>query len=203
MATQQLLVRKDATLYRLPCDAGAAFMNEDNISVKQDRGISKIRNLDPQDFKILKTWGQINQANVSRLSAKLAVGSIGRNGMDGSPRLDLPAAWHMQKLLDSKIGSRFVVRPVSVAWGGTHCRKNRSQQAPLEPVFPPSAAAAKNRSVGSATELVGSSSSSASTSNPRAAAQPSLLAQPCETPFEPRSKAMPVQKQTTSSSVFC
>ena len=45
--TQNLLLRKDAPAYTLPCDAGAAFLNEPNIAAKEDRGWAKIKNLDP------------------------------------------------------------------------------------------------------------------------------------------------------------
>ena len=102
--TQVLLLRGDASVYKLPCEAGAAFDNEPNITVQEDRGSSKIKNLDPEVLKVFKTWGRINQANVRQLKDKLQRGLIGRNGVSHRPCLGQSAAWHVDAFLSLRFG---------------------------------------------------------------------------------------------------
>ena len=200
--TQNLLLRKDSPAYTLPCDAGAAFLNEPNIAAKEDRGWAKIKNLDPEVIKVFKTWGRINQANVNRLCAKTNQGLIGRNGVGRNPRLDQTAAWHLDNLLSLRLGSKFHRHPSpEVPWDGARLRVHLLQQ--LQPTTEPasssvgSATEPLSSSVGSATEPLGSSSSSTTTSKARPA-QPINISQPEQSAGDPpRAKARPLQKQTT------
>ena len=200
--TQNLLLRKDSPAYTLPCDAGAAFLNEPNIAAKEDRGWAKIKNLDPEVIKVFKTWGRINQANVNRLCAKTSQGLIGRNGVGHNPRLDRTAAWHLDNLLSLRLGSKFHRHPSpEVPWDGARLRVHLLQQ--LQPTTEPasssvgSATEPLSSSVSNVTEPLGSSSSSTTTSKARPA-QPINISQPEQSAGDPpRAKARPLQKQTT------
>jgi hypothetical protein len=182
--TQVLLLRGDASVNRLPCEAGAAFDNEPNITVQEDRGSSKIKNLDPEVLKVFKTWGRINQANVRQLKEKLQRGLIGRNGMSHVPRLDQPAAWHVDAFLSLRLDPQFCQHPSpEVPWSSPELHEHlRMQHGP--PLAVPS-------SVGSATELVGSCGSSVTT-----------FATSKAEPVKPQATAWPVQKETTFNLVL-
>ena len=200
--SQKLMLRKDAAVYRMPCEAGAAFLNEPNLTVKEDRGSSKIKNLDPEVVKIFKTWGRINQANVSQMCAKMSKGLIGRNGVGRTPRLDQPAAWHLDNLLKLRLGSKFHRHPSpEVPWDGARLRVHllQQQQPTTEPASSSVGSATEplSSSVSNVTEPLGSSSSSTTTSKARPA-QPINISQPEQSAGDPpRAKARPLQKQTT------
>ncbi len=149
--SQKLLLRKDAQVYRLPCEAGAAFKNENNISVAEDRGSSKIKNLDPAVVKALKTWGRINQANVTQLRLKLERGLIGRNGAKSRPDLRLSASWHVGNLIALNLGAAFCRHPSpEVPWDGASLRSHLRQQQQLQQQ---ASQGPSSSSVGSAAEL--------------------------------------------------
>ena len=198
--SQQLLLRKDAPVYKLPCEAGAAFLNEPNIAVKEDRGSSKIKNLDPEVIQVFKSWGRINQANVTQLRAKMSQGLIGRNGVGPNPRLDQTATWHLDNLLNLRLGSAFHRLPSpEVPWDGDRLCAHLLQQQTTESASSSVGSATEplSSSVSSATEPLGSSSSSATTSKARPV-EPINISQPEQSAgAPPRSKARPLQKQTT------
>lgn len=198
--SQKLMLRKDASVYKLPCEAGSAFLNEPNLTVKEDRGPAKIKNLDPEVVKAFKTWGRINQANVTHLRAKLSQGLIGRNGVGPNPRLNQTATWHLDNLLNLKLGSEFHRHPSpEVPWDGARLRAHLLQRRTTEPASSSVGSATEplSSSTGSATEPLGSSSGSTTTSKARPA-QPIDISQPEQSEGDPpRSKARPLQKQTT------
>jgi hypothetical protein len=147
--SQKLLLRKDAQVYRLPCEAGAAFKNENDILVAEDRGSSKIKNLDPAVVKALKTWGRINQANVAQLRQKLERGLIGRNGASSKPDLRLSASWHVGNLFALRLGAAFYRHPSpEVPWDGALLRAHLQQQLQQQ-----ASQGTSSSSVGSAAEL--------------------------------------------------
>jgi hypothetical protein len=176
----------------LPCEAGAAFDNEPNLTVKEDRGSSKIKNLDPEVVQAFKTWGRVNNANWAQFTEKMKQGRLGRNGVDASPNLDQPAQWHVDNFLRLRLGSQFHRHPSpAVPWDTRNlCEHLRQQQVrQVRELLSPAALPNERGSVGSATELVENSSSSRA-----------IFVEDDEPPpFPPRSKARPAEKPTAKA----
>lgn len=86
--------------------AGTAFKNEPGIDAKTDRGLAKIRNIDPAQAKG-RTWGQMNQANVSTMVEKLGAGRIGRNGVPDKPSFNEEPAELIQRFRALPLGFWF------------------------------------------------------------------------------------------------
>ena len=166
--------------------------------------------------------GQNQQRKLATVYRKMKQGLLGRNGADAEPQLDKPGTWHVDKLLNMRLGSRFHRYPSPEApWQQQQLCEYIQQLPPLsqptpaatapsdissvgsasatevvpEPRSQPTPAATVPSdigSVGSATELVGSSSSS-STIFTTSRVEPQQ--------YPPRSKARPAQKP--SAKVFC
>jgi hypothetical protein len=195
-------------------------MNEPNLTVKEDRGIAKTRNIDPEVVAVFKTWGRMNQANVARLGDKLQKGIIGRNGAVPTADWRLDSSWHVQNFLSLGVGSKFARHDMAslVPLNASHAYHQAAATKATSVTAPPTAATAStSHSAGSAAEqwLAGSSSSSTSrrpASQPTAAAATaaasaaatahSSAGSAAEQPMQPKPKTRPVQKQVEFDSVW-